>query len=59
MRGLDNLQEILDKLPTDDPACRDAWCGWWERNNGVYQPHTPADHPDHIDGLDDPGKLGS
>lgn len=50
MRGLDNLQEILDKLPADDPACRDAWCGHWERNRGVYEPHTPADHPALTDG---------
>lgn len=53
MRGLDNLQDILDKLPDDDPSCRDAWCGNWERNGGLYQPHTPADHPELIDGPDD------
>lgn len=46
MKGLDALQAILDDLFEDNPACRDAWCGWWERNRGVYELHTPADHPD-------------
>ena len=43
MRGFDHLQDILDGLPPDDPTCRNAYCGWWERNNGVYEPHR-ADH---------------
>jgi hypothetical protein len=44
-RGLDRLQELLDELPDDDPTCRDAWCGWWERNNGEYERHS-AHHDD-------------
>lgn len=53
MRGLDSLQKLLDLLPPESPMCRDAWCGWWERNRGEYEPHTPADHPAQTDGTED------
>lgn len=47
-RGLDLLQKALDanELPADWPAdvCHDAWCGYWERNNGLYYWHKPEDH---------------
>jgi hypothetical protein len=47
-RGLDLLQAALDahEEPSDWPedVCRDAWCGHWERKNGLYFWHRPEDH---------------
>jgi hypothetical protein len=45
MRGLDYLQKRLDNLPPEDPSCRDAWCGYWERCCGLYEMHL-AHEPD-------------
>lgn len=53
MRGLSVLQKHLDSLPKDDPSCRDAWCGYWERSQGVYEMHTPTQH----DGSDAGGSM--
>jgi hypothetical protein len=48
MKGLERLQAALDdhEEPADWPedVCRDAWCGNWERNNGLYYWHRPSDH---------------
>lgn len=54
MKGLDDLQDALNGLPPDEPTCRNAWCGWWERNDGAYEKHTPADHPDLFGDVDEP-----
>lgn len=47
--GLQALQDALDaeQLPEGwpDDVCRDAFCGYWERNNGAYYWHRKKDHP--------------
>lgn len=51
-KGLDILQRALDDLENENPenwpfdVCRDAHCGHWDRNNGLYYWHRPSDHND-------------
>lgn len=54
--GLMKLQDALDAntIPDNWPqdVCRDAWCGNWERNNGLYYWHRPSDHLPDVDDED-------